>query len=152
MTVPGKGGRPRKIPTPEIMAGKWAEYKKICDGTMQTEHILDKQGLRFVDAKITNPRPYTVLDFCLYIDLDRETFYQRYGHNPLYANIFKRILQECESRMLQLCVNGTINPKLAPLLLGRYGYTSKQEVKSDSHVEGEITYSWGADKGKDKEE
>ena len=152
MTVPGKGGKPRKIPTPEIMWQKFVEYKKTQNEYTRPVSMWDKDGLRFVTVNVPKKMPYTILGFTLFIDLDRETFYQRYCKNPLYANTCSKICRECEASMVRLCTDDTINPKLAPLLLGSYGYTTKQDVKSDAHVEGEIKYSWGADKDKDKEE
>lgn len=127
----------RKITSPKKMGELWEEYKAQCDSREAMTHGFSQKTGEFVSQKLQKAVTYTVLGFCRYIGITRQSFYEVYCHDVKYLDIVTRIREECEVDAREKFELGLIDPKLAALWMSKYGYGVKTEVTAeDERQEG----------------
>ena len=134
-------GRPTKL-TPELL-GKAKTYLSTCVDSID---YTDKGALNFVRVELP-----TLVGFALYLGINKDTVNEWCKPKPIevlpeksedivpdgmtesslryeFSVLVKEIVQEQEKRTLNNAMGGLYNPKIAALVLGRYGYTEKTET------------------------
>lgn len=131
----------RKIKSPKHLEELWEEYKKTVDkeirrrwskttitSSYDDEEPLTEETIREDDK----PNLYTLTGLCGFIGISLKGFSKTYRRDPAYSEIIGIIETECEVDTLTKIVKGDISPSLAGILLSKYGYGVKGEVKTDS--------------------
>lgn len=128
-------GRKKKF-TVEELETKWAEYKEFCDNHTVTRAVFSKKQGDFIERSVKAPISYNVEGFCLFLGLSRSNYYKTYGESKQYQDIVTRVREEAEHDTQVKFEVGMIDPRLAALWLGRYGWTANQRSPSDKDDEG----------------
>lgn len=118
--------------TPEAMEKAWEEYKGYCDNQEVLTHEFSAKNSEFVSATLKRCITYTIEGFVNYIGLTRSSFYDTYDNDPNYSDIVTRIREECELDARRKFELGMISERLAPLWMGKYGYTNKMDNRVES--------------------
>lgn len=120
-------GRTRRITSPKKMLDLWEEYKQVCDSKTVVRTEFSQKESRFVTSEIPAPVSYTVLGFCLFLGMGRNSLDVTYRTDPRYADVIARIEDECERDVRDKFENRTLPTSLASLWMGKYGYSTKNE-------------------------
>lgn len=121
-------GRPRRFRSAKQLETAWEEYKEWCDRRLAIAHEFSQKECDFVSAKLLRPVSYTIEGFCRYCKLARQTFYENYDKNPAFTDITTRMREEAEVDAREKFEMDMLPSRLAPLWMGRYGYTAKSET------------------------
>lgn len=127
-------GKPRKIKSPEDMAKAWEKFKEYCDNQEATVYEFSQKNAQFISANVRKKITYTIVGFCVFLGLDKSSFYETYEEDPAYTDIVKRIKVECEADVRAKFENGTIPHQLAALWMSKFGYSTK----NDTNINGNI--------------
>lgn len=121
-------GRPRKIGSPEEMAELWDAYTYMCDNHTRVQTVI--VGGRAVECEVRAPLTYTLEGFCLSIPLSQSSFNDTYRRDPDYAELIELIEEMTHIDARSKFEDGSLNPKLAALWMGRHkGYSTKSETE-----------------------
>ncbi len=116
MTVPIKGGRPKRFKTPE-------QLKKEIDGYFQ---------------ECENKERYpTFAGLAYYLDIDRQTLYNykdKYGKE--YFDVIKKARERIKAEIEQRLMDTTKSKSGVIFLAKNYGYTDRQEI--DHKINAEV--------------
>ena len=118
-------GRPRKFKSAKALSDAWEEYKTWCDSRLAMTHGFSAKSSQFVSKKLQRSVTYTIEGFCAYAGITRQSFYETYPTR--FPDTFTRMREECEVDSRMKFELGVIDAKLAPLWMGRHGYSAKQE-------------------------
>ena len=125
-------GRPRVFKTSKKLEAAWEEYKQKCDTNTVKVWEYNKNTKKWVETEIVKPVTYTIEGFCVWSGLTRQAFYKNYMENEGFVDMATRLREECEVDQRQKFETDTINPKLAGLWMGRWGYSSKPEERNEA--------------------
>ena len=117
-------GKPKKF-TGEELEQKWEEYKHVCDSNTVLVHEFSARNSEFVSEELQKPVTYTIEGFCVWLPLDRSSFYKNYRDCKRYAHIVSRMQEECEIDARRKFETNQIPTQLAGLWMSKYGYTTK---------------------------
>lgn len=131
-------GRPRRF-TKAQLEEKWEAYKDYCDNQTVLTHEFSAKNSEFVSKKLKRSITYTIEGFCVFANISRAAFYERYAANEKFADIVTRMREECEVDARKKFELQVIPTQLAGLWMGRHGYTTKPaEVEEGDDDEVEI--------------
>lgn len=68
----------------------------------------------------------------LYIGIHRSTLYRWAEEHPEFSDILERMNQIQADRVIDKAMSGQYNSQIAKLLLGKHGYSDKQEIDHTS--------------------
>ena len=122
-------GRPRKFKTAKALAEAWEQYKAWCNDQKVLTHDFSAKNSEFVSAELKRSVTYTIEGFCVYAGIARSNFYETYAEDDRYRDIVTRMREECEVDARMKFELGVIDTRLAPLWMGRHGYSTKQETE-----------------------
>lgn len=126
--APEPAHRPRKIGCPEELMQLWSEYKAYCQNHTRIQTFVDKSG-GVKNIEVSAPITCTKTGFCSWFGIVESAFQSTYGEDPLYEDAMDMIRQDSQVDCRSKFEDGTLNPKLAPLWMSRYGYSVKQETE-----------------------
>lgn len=132
--APEKVGRPRRFGSPEEIYGAWLIYCQDCDDHVKTvrKHVEggeDGEGEDNVYT-VSAPLTHTIDGFCLWSGLTRSAFDATYRSDPDFADVIELMEMDTEIDARSKFETGELNPKLAPLWMGRHkGYSTKTETE-----------------------
>lgn len=129
--------RKRVIPSVKVMAEKWEEFKNACDTKVRVVTSVSKKTGEIVEASMPCPVTYTLKGFCLYVGITEQALNATYWSDPKFFELLSRMKMECEIDAREKFEQGYIDPKLAALWMGHFGYTTKAEAKVDTRLEDE---------------
>ncbi|MDD5511860.1 MAG: terminase small subunit [Dehalococcoidales bacterium] len=132
MTVPGRGGRPRKWKTPELMQAAIEEYFRACD-----EHV-DREGK-------PDPEPYTVTGLAVHLGMTRQELIQYGGDGDFqpgddaaqiqaYSDVLKSARARIEADVEGDLRRGKGHPAGSIFWLKNAGWTDQLQISVDSPV------------------
>lgn len=121
-------GRPRTFKTAKALADAWEAYKNWCDNQTAPAHEFSQKNACFVSRELRRRITYTIEGFCVWAGLARSTFYQTYADIPPFSDIVTRMKEECEVDARMKFELGDIDPRLAALWMGKYGYSAKNDT------------------------
>ena len=123
-------GRPRVFGSPEEMAQKWDEYTQMCDEHVRYQTLVDKDSGASCEVEVLAPLTYTIEGFCLSVPISMTAFDKTYRDDPEYAELIQMMEQMTHIDARSKFEDGTLNPKLAGLWMGRHkGYSTKAETE-----------------------
>lgn len=124
----------RRFKTKKALADAWEAYKSQCDNQAVQVTEFSAKEARFVTDYVPKKTTYTIEGFCVFVGLSRQAFYADYVNDgeKRYLDIVTRMREECEVDARSKFETGQIPTQLAGLWMGRYGYSTKQEVKDDT--------------------
>ena len=137
-------GRSRKIRSVKALAEKWEEFKIYCDNYTTTKSkdttFIDADGEQHTESEqtISTPITYTIVGFCVFLNLSKSTWYATYENDPRYADIVAKIHAECEADVRTKFETGVINTRLAPLWMSKYGYGAKLETTNEHKADNNL--------------
>jgi len=121
-------GRPRKIQSPEEMAELWDAYTEVCDNHVRVQTVVVNGET--ADVEIRAPLTYTIEGFCLSIPISQTAFDKTYRNDPDYEELIEMIEAMTHIDARSKFEDGSLNPKLAALWMGRHkGYSTKAETE-----------------------
>lgn len=120
-------GKPKKF-TPEELEQKWQEYKSFCDNYTVPVTEFSSRNSEFVSMDLKKPITYTIEGFCVWLPLDRSSFYKNYRDCKRYAHIVSRMQEECEFDARRKFETGMIPTQLAGLWMSKHGYSTKAQT------------------------
>lgn len=118
-------GRPTSFNQRYVEKAK--EYLASCIDE-ETERIKtsgEKSTTYQLGLKVNLP---SVAGLAIYLGVWRSTIYEWKETYPEFSDILEEILAEQEKRLIEGGIGGTYNPLIAKLVLGKHGYSDKQEV------------------------
>lgn len=121
-------GRPRKFKTVKSLENDWEQYKAWCNDQKVLTHDFSSKNSEFVSAELKRSVTYTIEGFCVWAGIARQNFYATYGDDNRFRDIVTRMREECEVDARMKFELGVIEPRLASLWMGKYGYSAKQEL------------------------
>lgn len=128
MANKNKGGRPPKFKTAEELWNKFLEYKASMQGLKKK--IVDKKTKELVEVEYD--KPITLVGFCVYIDIHRDTLNDWKNNKPEFSDVIKKIYQECEADLIEKALMFESHADFAyRILMNAHGYTNKQEQSID---------------------
>lgn len=130
----GKAGRPRKFKSVKALTDAWEEYKEWCNNQSVLTHEFSSKNSEFVSKQLKRSVTYTIEGFCVWAGLSRCAFYQTYMPDISFSDAITRIKEECEVDARMKFELGVIDPKLAALWMGNYGYTAR----ADAQISGPV--------------
>ncbi len=128
-------GRPRRFNSVKALEETWEAYKSDCDSQMVLTHDFSAKNSEFVSKKLKRSITYTIEGFCVFAEISRAAFYERYAGNDKFADIVTRMKEECEVDARKKFELSIIPAQLAGLWMSKYGYTTK----TDTNVSGDLT-------------
>lgn len=120
-------GRPRKFKTVKALAEAWEQYKAWCNDQRVLTHDFSAKNSEFVSKELKRSVTYTIEGFCVWAEISRAAFYERYAGDERFADIVTRMREECEVDARIKFELGVIDTKLAPLWMSKHGYSTKVE-------------------------
>lgn len=121
-------GHPRRFESPEDMAEKWEAYTLKCDDHVRWQTVIVNGVAE--DVPIHAPLTYTIEGFCLSVPISRASFESTYKSDPDYAEVIAMMEEMTHIDARSKFEDGTLNPKLAALWMGRHkGYSAKAETE-----------------------
>jgi hypothetical protein len=141
MTDKNKGGRPPVFETADDLWEAFEEYR--ASRVDLTKKVQDKKTKQVYE--INYDKPLTLVGFCVYMGIHRDTLNDWKNHKPEFSDAIKKIYQECEADLVEKALLFENHADFAKHILNNaHGYTNKQEidstVKSDN-VNHNIDYS-----------
>lgn len=127
-------GRPRKFNSIKALEQAWTDYKEYCNNQKVLTHDFSSKNSEFVSAELKKKITYTIEGFCVWAEISRASFYERYAENEMFADIVTRMREECEVDARIKFELGAIPSQLAGLWMSKYGYSTK----TDNNVTGTI--------------
>ena len=121
-------GRTRKFKTVKALEAAWEQYKAWCNDQKVLTHDFSSKNSEFVSAELKRSVTCTIEGFCVWAGISRAAFYERYANDERFADIVTRMREECEVDARMKFELGVIEPRLASLWMGKYGYSAKQET------------------------
>ena len=73
----------------------------------------------------------SIAGLALHLGIARSTVYEWKKEHKAFSDILDDILSQQEKVLLENGLSGTYNPTITKLVLGKHGYTDKQDVTSD---------------------
>ena len=122
----------RRFKTPADLLKTWKDYKEDCDHRTVTRTEFSSKLGKFCSAEVPASVTYTIEGFCIYAGLARSAFYSHYVDVKKYAEAVELIRTECEIDARSKLEMNIIATSLAGLWMGKYGYTTKQEVSDNT--------------------
>ena len=123
MTVPFKGGAPRKY-QPEELTQKIIKYFQYMEN--------ENNKLKLMDEKLI---PCTITGLCNYLDIVRDTWCE-YGKKPEYSDSIKKAKQTVEQHVEEGLLNGTLSTIGAIFnLKNNFGWTDKINITTNKEPE-----------------
>lgn len=119
--------RPRKFKTAKALATAWEQYKAWCNDQKVLTHDFSSKNSEFVSAELKRSITCTIEGFCVWAGIARSNFYETYSADEKFRDIVTRMKEECEVDARMKFELGVIDTKLAPLWMGKYGYSAKLE-------------------------
>lgn len=121
-------GRPTKY-SQEILV-KSNEYIENCKDDFEEilESENDKTGRTRFERKLRVRLPKAE-GLALHLDVSRDTLYEWAKVHKEFSYILDRINQIQADRVINEALAGNYNPMIAKLLLGKHGYSDKQEIE-----------------------
>ena len=119
-------GRKRKF-TPKSLEEAWEEYKKHCDHYRVLTHEFSAKNSEFVSENLEKKITYTILGFCVWAKISRQSFYDYYADDPRFTDIVTRMKDECELDARMKFETGCIPTQLAGLWMSKHGYSTKND-------------------------
>lgn len=117
------------------MYDAWLLYCGDCDNHVKTvrKHVLsggdDGEGEDNVYT-VSAPLTHTIKGFCLRVGLTMSAFDSTYRDDPDYADVIELMEMDTEIDARSKFETDELNPKLAPLWMGRHkGYSTKTETE-----------------------
>jgi hypothetical protein len=124
MTVPYKGGAPRKYETPEELTQKIIEYFQYIDD-------INKKRKEDGDKL----KPYTISGLCNYLDIVRDTWIE-YGKKSEYADSVKKAKQTVEEYVEEGMINGSLSTIGSIFnLKNNFGWVDKIDIATTTQPE-----------------
>ena len=118
MTVPYKGGAPRKY-QPEELIVKVTEYFEYVEEANKERKLMDEKL-----------KPYTITGLCNHLDTTRETW-NEYSKKPEYSDSIKKAKQIVEQYAEEGLLNGTLSTIGTIFnLKNNFGWVDKIEVNT----------------------
>ena len=117
----------RRFASPDDM---WMEYQAFsdhCASHTVKRTTFSQQLAKHVTEDIPSPVSKSINGFCVYAGINRKTFDETYGHDPVFDDVIERMMRDCETDAREKFEDGTIPAQLAALWMGSYGYSTKQE-------------------------
>ena len=127
-------GRPRKFNSVKALEQAWIDYKEYCNNQKVLTHDFSSKNSEFVSAELKKKITYTIEGFCVWAEISRAAFYERYAENEMFADIVTRMREECEVDARIKFELGAIPSQLAGLWMSKYGYSTK----TDNNVTGTV--------------
>ena len=131
-------GRPRTFKTPKALEKAWEDYKIWCDTQQTLTHEFSQKNACFVSRELTRRVTHTIEGFCVWVGLSRQAFYDTYSDDPQFLDTVTRMREECEVDARMKFELGEIDPRLAALWMGNYGYSTKNEAAVTSTTSVQI--------------
>ncbi len=128
-------GRPRRFNSVKALEETWEAYKSDCDSQMVLTHDFSAKNSEFVSKELKRSITYTIEGFCVFAEISRAAFYERYAGNDKFADIVTRMKEECEVDARKKFELSIIPAQLAGLWMSKYGYTTK----TDTNISGDLT-------------
>lgn len=110
------------------MEEAWKEYKDWCNNQRVLTHDFSSKNSEFVSAELKRSVTCTIEGFCVHTGIARQNFYKTYAADERFRDIVTRMKEECEVDARMKFELGVIDPKLAALWMGKYGYGAKAET------------------------
>ena len=122
-----------KFRTPKAMYDAWCEYKEYCDGKTKFVTTFSQRESRHITEEVPAPVSYSIKGFCNWIGMTYENFNLTYekSNSDRFNHVIARMLSECEIDTKEKLETARIEPRLAGLLLSKYGYSTTVEQKTD---------------------
>ena len=133
MTVPGRGGRPRKWKTPEALQAAIDAYFEACDN--------------YIDPATGEPapKPYTITGLAITLDMTRLDLLRYEGETDrtvgedanqiqAYGNVIKKARARVEEQREEAIAAGKGHPAGGIFILKNMGWTDQIQVSLDSPV------------------
>lgn len=120
--------------TPKQLEMLWHEYKNKRDSNTIVTTDFTSKGEKHITSTVHKPLPYTIIGFCAFIGISKQTYYECYTPNPLYLDIITRIHSECEASLLDGFMAGTTDCRLAGLVMSQYSYKLPAQQQDDSGI------------------
>lgn len=130
-------GRSRKFKSVKALEDAWEKYKADCDNQSVLTHDFSSKNSEFVSAELKRSITYTIEGFCVFADISRAAFYERYAADEKFADIVTRMKEECEVDARKKFELQVIPSQLAGLWMSKYGYTTKQDTNISGSLEVE---------------
>lgn len=128
-------GRHKKF-TVEELEQLWEDYKAKCDNHTVLRTVFSKKRDDFIERTVKSPISYNIDGFCRFLVLSRSNFYKTYGESKQYQDIVTRIREESELDTREKFETGQLDPRLAQLWLGRYGWTANIKATAETDEAG----------------
>lgn len=125
------------------MERRWEEYKKQCDERMIHVTEFSSSQAKFVPGDVIRSVTYTIIGFCRFLGINKSNFYQTYGNDPRYGDVVSRIKDDCEIDVREKFELGILNPKLAPLWMSKFGYSTKADQSLNADTKLSISVDYG---------
>ena len=122
-----------KFRTPKSMWDAWCDYKVDCDGRTKKQTTFSQREGRHITEEVPAPVSYSIRGFCVWIGMTEQNFYATYkdSNKDKFECVIARMLTECEIDTKEKLETARIEPRLAGLLLSKYGYSTTVEQKTD---------------------
>lgn len=134
-------GRPRKFKTAKALAEAWEAYKAWCNNQSVLTHDFSAKNSEFVSKELKRSVTCTIEGFCVWAEMPRSIFYDTYAADSRYSDIVTRMREECEVDARMKFELGVIDTRLAPLWMGKHGYSTKADTVPPAQEDDPITKS-----------
>ena len=119
--------------------------------TKYTPELLEKAGQYLDNYKEGGSVIPSHAGLALYLSIGKRTIYDWEGQEGKeeFSHILAKILHEQEQLLLNNGLNSTFNPTIVKLVLGKHGYSDKQQLEHSGEVKIErVMYTEQAGKKK----
>lgn len=124
-------GRIRKFTSAKALETAWNEYKKDCDERTVITTAFSQKTSEFITAEVPKPVTYTIKGFCVWAGLTEQAFYALYNKEKKLESVIARMKEECEIDAREKFEKGMIDSRLAGLWMSNYGYSMKNDNKTE---------------------
>lgn len=80
------------------------------------------------DLENKEARLPSIASLAVWLKVSRDSIYEWAKHSKEFSDILDDILAEQEKRLIDKGIGGAYNPQIAKLVLGKHGYSDKQEL------------------------
>lgn len=129
----------RRFSSPEEMLEEYNRFKQKCASHTVKRTTFSQSLAKHITEEIPSPVTCSINGFCVFARINKNNFYDTYSHDPAYADVISYITQDCEADAREKFEDGAIPAQLAPLWMGAYGYSTKQEQNIKGGVPVVIT-------------
>lgn len=126
-TIKHPGGRPSSL-TPEMLEKARGYLDECQDEVVQVvKQANSEKGYQMYDNQLKVHLP-SVAGLAIYLGVARKTIYNWAEANEEFLHILEAVLGEQEKRLIENGLSGAYNPQITKLVLGKHGYSEKQEL------------------------